>query len=166
MDRKLRPSSYWVSFTIFLLFTVFCLLEGSCMSSVILWWLEYCSLTLSFFYWYQLLKLMQKHGTIEKFDLIFHRTGPLSGQPKGYAFITYSMQEEAVAAKNVLHNSLVGKKVISVKWAHSINLVSRWYIICMIVCCWFIDKKTIFIFYECHIDVYWQNIKDTCSFGK
>lgn len=80
--------------------------------------------TYIFFNWYHLLKLVQKHGTIEKFDLIFHRTGPLTGQPKGYAFVTYSKQEEALTAKNVLHNTLVGQKVISVKWAHSINLVS------------------------------------------
>ncbi|KAJ8954536.1 hypothetical protein NQ318_000770 [Aromia moschata] len=39
-----------------------------------------------FFYWYNLLKLVQKHGAIEKFDLIFHRNGPLAGQPRGYAF--------------------------------------------------------------------------------
>lgn len=82
------------------------------------------SLTLTFLYWYQLLKLVQKHGTIEKFDLIFHRTGSLAGQPKGYAFVTYSKQEEAVTAKKVLHSTLVGQKVISVMWAHTINIVS------------------------------------------
>lgn len=66
---------------------------------------------------------MQKHGSIEKFDLIFHRSGPQAGQPKGYAFVTYSKPDEAVSAKIILHNTLVGQKVVSVKWAHSINLV-------------------------------------------
>lgn len=72
---------------------------------------------------------MQKHGTIEKFDLIFHRSGPLSGQPKGYAFVTYSTQKEATAAKELLHNALVGQKMVSVMWAHSINLVSSYFYI-------------------------------------
>lgn len=85
-------------------------------------------LTFCFFYWYQLLKLIQKHGTIEKFDLIFHRTGTLAGQPKGYAFVTYSKQEEAIVARSILHNALVGQKVISVMWAHTINLVSTYII--------------------------------------
>lgn len=87
--------------------------------------------TYIFFYWYQLLKLVQKHGTIEKFDLIFHRSGLLAGQPKGYAFVTYNKQGEAVVAKRILHNTLVGQKVISVMWAHAINLVSidRLYIV-------------------------------------
>lgn len=70
---------------------------------------------------------MQKHGTIEKFDLIFHRSGSLAGQPKGYAFVTYSKSCEAVGAKSLLHNMLVGQKVITVKWAHTINLVSKTY---------------------------------------
>lgn len=76
-----------------------------------------------FFNWYQLLKLLQKHGTIEKFDLLFHRSGPLIGQPRGYAFVTFSTKEEAITAKENLHNLLVGNKRINVTWAHSINNV-------------------------------------------
>lgn len=40
-------------------------------------------------YRFQLLKIAQKCGTIEKFDMIFHKTGPMVGQPRGYAFVTY-----------------------------------------------------------------------------
>lgn len=32
---------------------------------------------------------MQKCGSIEKFDMLFHKSGPQIGQPRGYAFVTY-----------------------------------------------------------------------------
>ncbi|XP_015591750.1 probable RNA-binding protein 18 isoform X2 [Cephus cinctus] len=70
---------------------------------------------------YQLLKLVQKHGTIEKFDLLFHRSGPQAGQPRGYAFVTYKNSEDAEKAKDTLHNLKVGAKNIVVRWAHSVN---------------------------------------------
>ncbi|XP_031328174.1 probable RNA-binding protein 18 [Photinus pyralis] len=70
---------------------------------------------------YQLLKLMQKHGAIEKFDLLFHRAGPTAGQPRGYAFVTFSNKDDATLAKEQLHNKQVGTKNIIVTWAHSIT---------------------------------------------
>ncbi|XP_033226572.1 probable RNA-binding protein 18 [Belonocnema kinseyi] len=70
---------------------------------------------------YQLLKLLQKHGTIEKFDLLFHRSGPQAGQPRGYAFVTYKTGEDAEAAMDALHNLRIGAKNIVVRWAHSVN---------------------------------------------
>ncbi|XP_076237853.1 putative RNA-binding protein 18 [Calliopsis andreniformis] len=70
---------------------------------------------------YQLLKLVQKHGTIEKFDLLFHRSGPQAGQPRGYAFVTYKTVQDAEAAKDALHNLKVGAKNIIVRWAHSVT---------------------------------------------
>lgn len=74
-------------------------------------------------YWYQLLKLVQQHGTIEKFDLLFHRSGPQAGQPRGYAFVTYKTVQDAEAAKDALHNLKVGAKNIIVRWAHSVTEV-------------------------------------------
>lgn len=38
---------------------------------------------------FQLLKIAQKCGAIEKFDMIFHKSGPQFGQPRGYAFVTF-----------------------------------------------------------------------------
>lgn len=32
---------------------------------------------------------MQKCGQIEKFDMIFHKSGPQAGQARGYAFVTF-----------------------------------------------------------------------------
>lgn len=68
---------------------------------------------------YHLLKLVQKYGSIEKFDLLFHRTGPLAGQPRGYAFVTYVNLEDARNAREKLNNLLVGQKHITVTWAHA-----------------------------------------------
>ncbi|CAG9771829.1 unnamed protein product [Ceutorhynchus assimilis] len=76
-------------------------------------------------YWYQLLKLVQTHGTIEKFDLIFHRTGPLTGQPRGFAFVTYAKHQDALRAKNCLNGKLVGQKNINVTWAHIAEIDSE-----------------------------------------
>ncbi|XP_011135974.1 probable RNA-binding protein 18 [Harpegnathos saltator] len=70
---------------------------------------------------YQLLKLVQKYGTIEKFDLLFHRSGPQAGQPRGYAFVTYKTIPDAKTAKAALHNLKVGAKNIIVRWAHSVS---------------------------------------------
>lgn len=67
---------------------------------------------------------MQKHGAIEKFDLLFHRTGPLAGQPRGYAFVTYRNKEDALRAKEILNNALVGQRSIMVTWAYSVNNVN------------------------------------------
>lgn len=64
---------------------------------------------------------MQQHGAIEKFDLLFHRTGPLAGQPRGYAFVTFSNKDDASLAKGRLHSKLVGTRNIIVTWAHSIS---------------------------------------------
>lgn len=79
---------------------------------------------LFFSYWYNLLKLLQKHGTIEKFDLLFHRSGPLAGFPRGYAFCTYKNTEHATSAKQYLDGQLVGSRHITVRWAHSMSKVS------------------------------------------
>ncbi|XP_043275223.1 probable RNA-binding protein 18 [Venturia canescens] len=70
---------------------------------------------------YQLLKIVQKYGTIEKFDLLFHRSGPQAGQPRGYAFVTYRDARDAERAKDVLHNVRLGTKNIVVRWAHSVS---------------------------------------------
>jgi len=80
---------------------------------------------LSFSHWYYLLKLLQKHGTIEKFDLLLHRSGPLAGQPRGYAFCTYASKSDASIAKNSLDGSMVGTKRIVVNWAHTMTKVRK-----------------------------------------
>lgn len=77
-----------------------------------------------FSYRYQLIKILQKHGTIEKFDLLFHRNGPLAGQPRGYAFVTYGSTENANKAMEALDGQTLGTKRIAVRLAHSVSRVS------------------------------------------
>lgn len=77
----------------------------------------------SFSNWYALVKLLQKYGPIEKFDLLFHRSGPLEGQPRGYAFVSYKTTGIAQRAKEQLHRKLIGNKNICVKWAHNVTKV-------------------------------------------
>ena len=76
-----------------------------------------------FFNWYQFLKLIQKHGNIEKFDFLFHKTGPQAGQPRGYGFVTYKTTQEAETAITALQNLKIGSKHIKVRYAHIINEV-------------------------------------------
>jgi RNA recognition motif-containing protein len=76
-----------------------------------------------FFYRYHLLKLVQKYGTIEKFDLLFHRSGPSAGQPRGYAFVTYSSKADATKAKDTLDGKMIGCKRVVVRWANSVSKV-------------------------------------------
>ncbi|XP_072944123.1 probable RNA-binding protein 18 isoform X2 [Epargyreus clarus] len=66
---------------------------------------------------YQLLKMVRVYGNIEKFDMLFHRSGPSAGQPRGFAFVTYKLRQDAVKAMNSLNGQLLGCKRISVKFA-------------------------------------------------
>ncbi|XP_066603421.1 probable RNA-binding protein 18 isoform X2 [Prorops nasuta] len=70
---------------------------------------------------YQLLRIVQKYGNIEKFDLLFHRFGPQAGQPRGYAFVTYKRVEDAEVAKDALNNLRIGAKNMVVRYAHSVT---------------------------------------------
>ncbi|XP_046687799.1 probable RNA-binding protein 18, partial [Homalodisca vitripennis] len=73
---------------------------------------------------YQLLKILEKHGRMEKFDLLFHRSGPLAGQPRGYAFVTYATVEQAEMMRAAMDGKKIGSKHIAVRWAHKLTLVS------------------------------------------
>ncbi|XP_053625558.1 probable RNA-binding protein 18 [Plodia interpunctella] len=66
---------------------------------------------------YQLLKMVRVYGNIEKFDMLFHRSGPNIGQPRGFAFVTYKLRQDAISAMNSLNGQLLGSKRICVKFA-------------------------------------------------
>ncbi|XP_046686385.1 probable RNA-binding protein 18 isoform X2 [Homalodisca vitripennis] len=74
---------------------------------------------------YQLLKILEKHGRMEKFDLLFHRSGPLAGQPRGYAFVTYATVEQAEMMRAAMDGKKIGSKHIAVRWAHKLTLEDR-----------------------------------------
>ncbi|KAJ0180730.1 hypothetical protein K1T71_004134 [Dendrolimus kikuchii] len=52
-----------------------------------------------------------------KFDMLFHRSGPNVGQPRGFAFVTYKLRQDAIKAMSSLNGQVLGNKRISVKFA-------------------------------------------------
>ena len=42
---------------------------------------------------YTLLQAFSKFGKISKLDFLFHKSGPLKGKPRGYAFVEYSSRD-------------------------------------------------------------------------
>lgn len=70
------------------------------------------------------MKTLQKYGKIEKFDLLYHRSGPLKGQSRGYAFVSYTSKETAEKVRDLLDGKKIGSKHIAVRWAHTMAKVS------------------------------------------
>ncbi|ALC49796.1 CG14414 [Drosophila busckii] len=64
---------------------------------------------------------MQKCGAIEKFDMLFHKGGPMVGQSRGYAFVTFAQTEGATNALLKLDGTSVGSRSIAVRLAKNIK---------------------------------------------
>lgn len=45
---------------------------------------------------YTLLQVFSKYGKISKLDFLFHKSGPLKGKPRGYAFVEYASENVRV----------------------------------------------------------------------
>ncbi|KAF5339603.1 hypothetical protein D9611_011436 [Ephemerocybe angulata] len=45
---------------------------------------------------YAVLRAFSKFGKVTKLDFLFHKSGPLKGKPRGYAFIEYSRDEVSI----------------------------------------------------------------------
>ncbi|XP_076424890.1 putative RNA-binding protein 18 isoform X2 [Peromyscus maniculatus bairdii] len=43
---------------------------------------------------YHLLKLLQKFGKVKQFDFLFHKSGALEGQPRGYCFVNFETKQQ------------------------------------------------------------------------
>lgn len=39
------------------------------------------------------MKLLEKFGHVKQFDFLFHKSGPLEGQPRGYCFVNFNTRE-------------------------------------------------------------------------
>lgn len=39
------------------------------------------------------MKLLEKFGKVKQFDFLFHKSGPLEGQPRGYCFVNFHTKE-------------------------------------------------------------------------
>ncbi|KAK7896271.1 hypothetical protein WMY93_021596 [Mugilogobius chulae] len=68
---------------------------------------------------YHLVKLLEKFGKVKQFDFLFHKSGPLEGQPRGYCFVNFSTREEAERAIQRLNGKLALSKKLVVRWAHA-----------------------------------------------
>lgn len=69
---------------------------------------------------YQLIKVLQRFGSVKKFDFLFHKAGPLKGQPRGYCFVTYESRSQAENALKSLNGKQAISKKLLVKWANSV----------------------------------------------
>lgn len=72
---------------------------------------------------------MQKCGAVEKFDMLFHKGGPMVGQSRGYAFITFKKNEGATNALIKLDGSNIGSRSIAVRLAKNIKYVNKFLIL-------------------------------------
>uniref|UniRef100_A0A8C4QG73 Probable RNA-binding protein 18 n=1 Tax=Eptatretus burgeri TaxID=7764 RepID=A0A8C4QG73_EPTBU len=68
---------------------------------------------------YHLLRLLKRIGTVRQFDFLFHRSGPLEGQPRGYCFVNFSSKQEAERAIEKLNGKLALSRPLVVRWAHA-----------------------------------------------
>lgn len=68
---------------------------------------------------YHLLKLLQKFGNVKQFDFLFHKSGALEGQPRGYCFVNFETKQEAEQAIQCLNGKLALSKKLVVRWAHA-----------------------------------------------
>ncbi|KAG2470285.1 RBM18 protein, partial [Polypterus senegalus] len=49
---------------------------------------------------FNLIKLLEKFGKVKQFDFLFHKSGPLEGQPRGYCFVNFETKERFDQYKN------------------------------------------------------------------
>ncbi|KAI0701649.1 hypothetical protein C8Q76DRAFT_588850, partial [Earliella scabrosa] len=62
---------------------------------------------------YTLLQVFSKFGKISKLDYLFHKSGPLKGKPRGYAFVEYGNRDDAEKALKHAHDKLLrGRKLV------------------------------------------------------
>ena len=80
---------------------------------------------------HDLLTLFKPFGTIRKLDLIFHRSGPQKGKPKGYAFVELAKKEEADKARRSLEGRAIKGREIRINFATVVRLSPdplRWFL--------------------------------------
>lgn len=56
--------------------------------------------------------------------MLFYKSGPNAGQPRGYAFVTFKNPDDRFNALEKLHGMKVGDKHIVIRAANKINHVS------------------------------------------
>ncbi|ETW75403.1 hypothetical protein HETIRDRAFT_243615, partial [Heterobasidion irregulare TC 32-1] len=60
-----------------------------------------------------LIQIFSKYGKLSNLDYLFHKSGPLKGKPRGYAFVEYAEPLDADKALASAHNKLLrGRKLV------------------------------------------------------
>lgn len=59
---------------------------------------------------YTLLQVFSKYGKITRLDVMYHKTGPQKGKPRGYAFIEYSNKDVSCGSHTGLQ--LTGNRML------------------------------------------------------
>jgi len=72
-----------------------------------------------------LLKLFKPFGEIIQLDYLFHKSGPLKGEPRGYAFVAFENQDSAERARQTLDGKWAVGKKIAVKYASATRDVTK-----------------------------------------
>lgn len=57
----------------------------------------FCKMLIKYHVRYTLLQVFSKFGKISKLDFLFHKSGPLKGKPRGYAFVEYADADVSTA---------------------------------------------------------------------
>ncbi|KAI0090622.1 hypothetical protein BDY19DRAFT_886908 [Irpex rosettiformis] len=62
---------------------------------------------------YVLLQVFSKYGRVSKLDFLFHKSGPLKGKPRGYAFVEFADTNDADKALASANDKLLrGRKLV------------------------------------------------------
>ncbi|THH17169.1 hypothetical protein EW146_g3594 [Bondarzewia mesenterica] len=69
-----------------------------------------------------LIQIFSKFGKLSNLDYLFHKSGPLKGKPRGYAFIEYADSADADKALVAVHNKLLRGRRLVVTYANQAPL--------------------------------------------
>ncbi|OQR76481.1 hypothetical protein BIW11_07758 [Tropilaelaps mercedesae] len=67
---------------------------------------------------FALLHILKPYGTVTQFDLLVHKTGPMKGLPRGYAFVTFETDKQAEQAVRSLDGQRLLERRLAVSYAH------------------------------------------------
>ena len=46
---------------------------------------------------YALIQIFSKFGKVAKLDFLFHKSGPLRGKPRGFAFVEFTSKDVSIS---------------------------------------------------------------------
>ncbi|KAI0067397.1 RNA-binding domain-containing protein [Artomyces pyxidatus] len=69
-----------------------------------------------------LIQVFSKYGKLAHLDFLFHKSGPMKGKPRGFAFIEYSDQTDAEKALASANGKLLRGRRLVVTFAHQAPL--------------------------------------------